>query len=133
MKMDTSQALHIKTSQNKRSEENPKKGLAKDLIMDSSYHRRKNLTQFLSFSIFRTASFVNGIALLIILYFMVINGWRAINWTFLSQAPTDSMTQGGILPCIVGTFSLSICAIIVALPIGIASAIFLNEYAGRGK
>jgi phosphate transport system permease protein len=133
MKRDTIQALHIKNSQNKPSEEKPKKGLAKDLIMDSSYHRRKNLAQFLSFSIFRTASFVNGIALFIILYFMVVNGWRAINWTFLTQPPTDSMTQGGILPCIVGTFSLSICAILVALPIGIASAIFLNEYAGRGK
>jgi phosphate transport system permease protein len=133
MKMETSQALLVKNAQNKKRGPKTKPVSAKNLIVEAGYHRRKNIAQFLSFSIFRAASFVNGIALFIIIYFMVAKGWRAINWTFLSQPPTDSMTQGGILPCIVGTFSLSICAIIVALPIGIASAIYLNEYAGQGK
>jgi phosphate transport system permease protein len=64
---------------------------------------------------------------------MVANGWRAITWEFLTQPPMASMTKGGILPCIVGTFSLSFGAIIAALPIGIASAIYLNEYARPGK
>jgi phosphate transport system permease protein len=43
------------------------------------------------------------------------------------------MTKGGILPCIVGTFCLSIGAIIIALPIGVASAIYLHEYAKPGR
>ena len=43
------------------------------------------------------------------------------------------MTKGGILPCIVGTLCLGIGAIVVALPIGVASAIYLNEYARPGK
>jgi phosphate transport system permease protein len=45
----------------------------------------------------------------------------------------DSMTKGGILPCIVGTLLLSIGAIAVALPVGVASAIYLNEYAKPGR
>lgn len=85
------------------------------------------------FSLFRIAAVINGLALAIIVGYVVGNGWRAINWTFLTQPPMDSMTKGGILPCIVGTLCLSIGALIVAFPIGVASAIYLNEYARPGK
>lgn len=94
---------------------------------------RRKASQGILFSIFRIAAAINGIALFIIVFFMVKNGWEAINWTFLTEAPRDSMTQGGILPCIVGTLCLSFGAIAAALPIGIASAIYLNEYARPGK
>ncbi len=97
------------------------------------YHRSRKFIQNITFIFFRIAAFINAVALLIIIYFLIKNGWRAINWTFLTQPPTDSMTKGGILPCIVGTLSLSIGAIIVALPIGIASAIYLHEYARPGR
>ncbi len=98
-----------------------------------AYDRRRKAKQKLFFILFRSAAAVNGLALLVIVYFMVVNGWRAITWEFLTQPPMDSMTKGGILPCIVGTFSLSLGAILVALPVGIASAIYLNEYARPGK
>ncbi|MCD4763614.1 MAG: phosphate ABC transporter permease PstA [Desulfobacterales bacterium] len=99
----------------------------------SSLQRRRNLLQKIVFNIFRFAALINGLALFIIVYFMIANGWRAINWTFLTQPPMDSMTKGGILPCIVGTLCLSIGAILIAMPIGVASAIYLNEYAGHGR
>jgi phosphate transport system permease protein len=95
--------------------------------------RRRNLIQNLFFLVFRSAAVVNGIALFIIVFFMVKNGWTAITWEFLTQPPIDSMTKGGILPCIVGTLCLGIGAIVVALPIGVASAVYLNEYARPGK
>jgi phosphate transport system permease protein len=76
---------------------------------------------------------INGLALFIIIYFMVKNGIGAISWEFLSEPPREAMTQGGILPCIVGTVLLGIGAIAVAMPIGVASAIYLNEYARPGK
>lgn len=99
----------------------------------SAHIRRRNVIQKIVFAIFRSATAVNGIALAIIVYFMVSNGWRAITWAFLTEAPRDSMTKGGILPCIVGTLGLSIGALIVAFPIGVASAIYLNEYARPGR
>ena len=95
--------------------------------------KRRKLSQFIMFGFFRMSAAINGIALLIIFYFLVARGWRAITWTFLTQPPMDSMTKGGILPCIVGTVCLSLGAIITALPIGIASAIYLNEYAFQGR
>ncbi|MBL0714147.1 MAG: phosphate ABC transporter permease PstA [Desulfosarcina sp.] len=94
---------------------------------------RRRFIQAGMFSLFRISAVINGVALLVVVYFLVARGWHAINWTFLSQPPVDSMTKGGILPCIVGTLCLSIGAIAVALPIGVASAIYLNEYARPGR
>ena len=94
--------------------------------------RRRNFLQKIVFNVFRLAALINGLALFIVVYFMVAKGWKAINWTFLTQPPVDSMTKGGILPCIVGTLYLSIGAILIAMPIGVASAIYLNEYARPG-
>ncbi len=99
----------------------------------ATYDRRRKLKQAVFFNLFRAAAAINGLALLIIIYFMVANGWRAISWEFLTQPPMESMTKGGILPCIVGTVCLSFGAILAALPVGIASAIYLNEYARPGK
>lgn len=93
---------------------------------------RRRLMEKVIFGSFRLAAIINGLALVIIVAFLVYNGWRAINWTFLSQPPTNSMTQGGILPCIIGTFSLSFGAMLVAFPLGAASAIYLHEYARPG-
>ncbi len=98
-----------------------------------SLQRRRNFLQKIVFNVFRLAALINGLALFIIVYFMVAKGWKAINWTFLTQPPVDSMTKGGILPCIVGTLCLSIGAILIAMPIGVASAIYLNEYARPGR
>ncbi len=97
------------------------------------HKNRKRLTQQIMFTFFYAAAAVNGMALTIIIFFMIKNGWKAITWTFLTQSPMDSMTKGGILPCIIGTLSLSIGAMMVAFPIGVASAIYLNEYARPGK
>jgi len=95
--------------------------------------RRRKLIQIAIFGLFRLSAAINGIALLIVVYFLVARGWRAINWTFLTQPPMDSMTKGGILPCIIGTLCLSLGAILVALPIGVASAVYINEYARPGR
>jgi phosphate transport system permease protein len=96
-------------------------------------HRGRKLSQKIMFILLRIAAAMNGLALAIIIYFLVKNGWQAINWTFLTQAPRESMTAGGILPCIVGTLCLALSAMLVALPIGIASAVYLHEYARPGR
>jgi phosphate transport system permease protein len=94
---------------------------------------RRKMIQGAMFWLFRISAAINGAALLLVIYFLVARGWRAINWTFLTQPPIDSMTKGGILPCIIGTVCLSVGAIAIALPIGVASAIYLNEYARPGR
>jgi phosphate transport system permease protein len=112
-----------------------KKKVAKRKLPEtgSYFQLRRKLIQNSIFYAFRAAAAVNGIALLIIVYFMIANGWTAINWSFLTQPPREAMTSGGILPCIVGTIYLSVGAMLIAFPIGVASAIYLNEYARSGR
>lgn len=84
------------------------------------------------FMVFRGAALLNGLALGAVVYFIVSRGFGVISFEFLTENPMDSMTKGGILPCIIGTACLSIGSVIFALPIGVASAVYLNEYAKPG-
>ena len=66
---------------------------------------------------------------LIILGYIIYNGYNAISIEFLTEMPSNMMTQGGIYPAIVGTLLLIIGSMSVALPMGIMAAIYLKEYA----
>lgn len=103
-----------------------------ELSFEKALRRRKRVQKIL-FMLFRIAALINCAALFLVVAFIFIKGWKAITWGFLTQAPLESMTKGGILPCIVGTLCLGVGAIIVALPVGVASAIYLNEYAKPGR
>ncbi len=105
----------------------------KNSVAKRGLQARRRVSQSFVFGLFRLSAGINGMALLVIVYFLVTRGWRAITWTFLTQPPIESMTKGGILPCIVGTICLSVGAILVAFPIGVASAIYLHEYARPGR
>jgi phosphate transport system permease protein len=66
---------------------------------------------------------------LIILGYIIYNGYNAISIEFLTEMPSNMMTQGGIYPAIVGTLLLIIGSMSIALPMGIMAAIYLKEYA----
>ena len=79
-----------------------------------------------------TTYFIMMVVLYIIID-IVYNGLPAISWEFLSGQPTHGGAEGGILPAIVGTFCLVLGTIAAALPLGIASAVYLSEYAQQGR
>ena len=105
---------------------------ASPLLQGAGMNPRRKWGQRAVFLVLRSASLINILVLAIVILFLVKNGWSSISFSFLTQAPTNSMTQGGILPCIVGTLLLSIGAMAVALPLGTASAVYLHEYARPG-
>jgi phosphate transport system permease protein len=92
--------------------------------------RRRKLVQKIGISIVFLSLIVSIFFLFIIVIFIAIRGAGVLNWEFLTAMPRRAMTQGGILPAILGTFYLSVGAVIFALPLGILAAIYLNEYAG---
>lgn len=68
-----------------------------------------------------------------ILLFLAVQGIGAISWEFLTEYPRNSMTEGGIFPAIVGTLALTVGALLVSLPLSVATAIYLTEYAKEGR
>lgn len=92
----------------------------------------RKISQQIAFTLFRIFGLLVVIILFSILGFIVVNGIQVINWEFLTTAPKDGMTSGGIFPAIVGTFYLIIGSLLIAFPLGVMSAVYTNEYAGRG-
>ena len=93
--------------------------------------KRNSRIQYLGFSFLYLAIFIAVLTLGAIIYFITVNGIKVINWEFLTQVPRRAMTKGGIAPALVGTFYLTIGAIIFALPMGLACAIYLTEYSPK--
>jgi len=86
--------------------------------------------QNLYFALFRIATFLSVVFLLFILLYIIIEGAGVINLHFLTSLWSHrDITQGGILQAILGTLFLAIGVSIVSIPIGVATAIYLNEYA----
>lgn len=93
----------------------------------------RRMRQQVVFNLFRLAIIMVLGGLGAILFWVAVQGVGAISWEFLSQPPRDAMTKGGIFPAIVGTLYLTIGAISLALPLGVAASIYLSEYASQGK
>ena len=65
----------------------------------------------------------------IILTTLVVEGAPVLSYDFLFTEPTNGMTAGGILPAFVGTIWLVMVALVASVPVGVAAAIYLSEYA----
>lgn len=99
----------------------------------SASTRSRRIWETCMFSLLRLAACINIAALLCVCAFLVWNGLPAISWEFLTEAPRKAMTQGGILPCITGTMLLAVGSLAVSFPLGVASAVYLHEYAGKSR
>lgn len=93
---------------------------------------RKDFVQKTGFVVLFLCMLVTIFFLGLILFFIGSKGIKVISWEFLTQAPYDAMTKGGVAPAIVGTLYLTLGAIIFALPLGLACAIYLCEYTPKG-
>lgn len=94
---------------------------------------KKRTSQKFAFGFFTLLSYLVVAILFVILGFIIIKGGSVISWDFLTKAPEEEMTKGGIFPAIVGTFYLIVGSSIISFPIGIMSGIYMNEYATNGK
>lgn len=94
---------------------------------------RKTIVQAIGFLALRVAM---GLVLAVLVLFLLDIGKKgggAISWEFLSQPPRRGMTEGGIFPAIVGTFLVTVITAVLAVPLGMCAAIYLNEYARQSR
>ena len=71
------------------------------------------------------------VPVVLILGTLIVKGGSVISIDFLFTSPTDGMTAGGLFPALFGTVWLVAVALIISVPLGIAAAIYLSEYAGN--
>ncbi|HVG25152.1 MAG TPA: PstA family ABC transporter permease [Thermoanaerobaculia bacterium] len=88
--------------------------------------RDRLLVGLFTFSILLTIAI-----LVVILGIIAARGAGQVDWGFLTQPPRDGLTGGGIWPAIVGTAALVLLMTVVAVPLGVATAVYLHEYTPR--
>ena len=87
--------------------------------------RREGLVRML----FMLMTILLIVPVLMILGTLIYKGGPAISWEFLFSDPTDGMTAGGIFPALVGTVWLVAVALLISVPLGVAAALYLSEFA----
>lgn len=95
----------------------------------TALNRRNDRVEWLWKVLFLLMTVILIIPVLLILTVLVVKGHGAISWEFLTAMPTNGMTAGGIFPALVGTIWLVAVALVASVPLGVAAAIYLSEYA----
>lgn len=93
----------------------------------------RKLAQFAGFMLLRICLYMVLAVLFVFLYDIISKGGSVISWEFLSQAPRRGMTEGGIFPAIMGTFFVTLITAVLAIPLGMFAAVYLNEYASQTR
>jgi phosphate transport system permease protein len=93
----------------------------------------RHLTQRLGFSLLTLMAVLTVVPILVVIAYILMQGSPAISGEFLSSAPREGMRAGGILPAIVGTFYLTLGTAAFSVPLGVAAAIYLAEYAPENR
>lgn len=95
--------------------------------------RGREISGIIGFNVLRLCTVIVIAVLFIILYDIISKGAGKISWEFISAMPKNGMTEGGILPAIIGTVLITVITAILAIPMGMGCAVYLNEYARNGK
>ena len=86
-------------------------------------------TERLAFGLLALAAVVTVLPIVFVVGYIAGLGLPAVSWEFLSAMPRSGMRAGGIWPAIVGTLYLTLGTAATAVPLGVAAAIYLSEYA----
>ena len=100
-----------------------------EMFAQSSLNARNKRVEVLFRTLFMTMTLLLILPVLIILGTLIIKGGEMISIDFLFTDPIKGMTAGGIFPALLGTVWLVTVALLVSVPLGIAAAIYLSEYA----
>jgi phosphate transport system permease protein len=97
--------------------------------MKRTFSLNRHLVQRLGFTGITLMALATVVPIVAVVIYILIQGAPAISLEFISGFPRDGMREGGILPAIIGTLYLTVGTAIFSVPLGIAAAIYLSEYA----
>jgi phosphate transport system permease protein len=102
-------------------------------MLKQFFARNRHTVQQVGFSAITLVAIVTVLPIVGTVIFILLKGGSAISWEFISGFPHDGMRAGGILPAIIGTLYLTVGTAVFSVPLGIAAAIYLAEYASDNR
>jgi phosphate transport system permease protein len=99
------------------------------MFEESTLNARNKKVQSLYKTLFMLMTIILIVPVAVILGTLIYKGGGIISIDFLFTDPTDGMTAGGIFPALLGTIWIVAVALLASVPLGVAAAIYLNEYA----
>ena len=101
-----------------------------EMFSESLLNKKNKRIQSLYRSLFMMMTLLLILPVLVILSTLIYKGGSIISVDFLLTDPINGMTAGGIFPALFGTVWIVTVALIASVPLGVAAAIYLSEYAG---
>jgi len=99
------------------------------MFQATRFARRKRQYELLARAVFLLMTLLIVTPLILIVGYLVYQAWPILSLDFLFTNPRNGMRSGGIWSPLLGTIYLVVISLLVATPIGVLAAIFLNEYA----
>jgi phosphate transport system permease protein len=99
------------------------------MFQESSLNSRDKKVQALYRTLFGLMTGLLILPVLIILGTLIVKGGPVLSIDFLFTEPTNGMTAGGVFPALLGTVWLVSVALLISVPLGVAAAVYLSEYA----
>ncbi len=94
--------------------------------------RRKQRQEAIVRVLLGLMAFAMVLPLLAILGYLLVQAWPLLSWDFITKNPTGGMRQGGVWSALLGTLYLVTTSLVIAAPVGVLAAVYLNEYAKQG-
>ena len=99
------------------------------MFQSTPHVRRKLWTERSAQLVFAAMAALIVVPLLLIVAYVIVKAMPSLSLGFILEPPREFQTRGGIWPAFVGTLYLVVVSLMVAAPIGVLAAIYLNEYA----
>lgn len=95
--------------------------------------KKKRFSDMLLMAAIYLSAAISVILLIGIIGYVFVKGFRTVTWSFLTTVTSAAKQTAGILGNIVNTLYIIIITLVIATPLGVGAAVYLNEYAKPGK
>ncbi len=99
------------------------------MFVETPQIRRKRFTELIAKGVLGMMTLLIILPLLLIVGYLIYKAAPLLSWDFLTTNPTNGMRKGGVWSALLGTIYLVVISLLIAAPIGVLAAVYLNEYA----
>ena len=96
-------------------------------------NKKRRISDFIMYALIYLCASLSVVILVAIIGYVLAKGIKSVNWSFLTSVTSVLRGTIGIAGNIINTIYIVFLTMLIATPVGVGSAIYLNEYAKPGK